>query len=380
MTPTFLDINEGVPDDNVVNDAWLELGIDPAEVRSWIAAALPGRVLSTERAEVLNRKDWSLVALFAAREWAKTADVIYKATLLPDFRHGPAIFALLSRVCPGEVPHLLAWRETEGRVEMLFRPFSGVSVQAAGDIEPLLKMAGTLARIQSRIGATSPAETAGLPRLSVEQIPALLDGLLADISRTYAPYWDADKGALRKEFGLPDDLSDRLASFRPHLVRWSAALATLGPPDSLDHVDCLPHNAVVQTDGRVLIYDWEQATWGCPFFSIDILLAFAQNFAETSAASEVGQATLLLTEEKATPSAVALCHAYLEAFDWGTLEERENALDLALCFSPLRYAHAEGLLAARFGNERYQAEDLAWWLMRALRRWERMATREGLPK
>ena len=349
------------------------------ESRSWIAAALPSRVLSTERARVLNHKDWSLVARFAARERAEPADVVYKATLLPEFRHGPAIFALLSGVCPGEVPHLLARRETAGRAEMLFRPFSGVSVQAAGDMGPCQD--GRCARAYPVAGRGRPTRRdRRSPPAAGRTYPALLDGLLADIAQTYAPYWDADDGALRREFGIPDDFSDRLADFRPHLARWAATLEASGPPEFSGSRGLPPPQR--RGPGRWACADLRLGTGdvGLPFLSVDVLLAFAQNFAETSAAGEDRQATLLLVEEKTTPCAVALRRAYLEAFAWGTWKERQNALDLALCLSPLRYAHAEGLLAARFGNERYQAVDLAWWLMRALRRWERTAAREGLLK
>lgn len=72
-----------------------------------------------------------------------------------------------------------------------------------------------------------------------------------------------------------------MASFLSQLRLWAAELRISGLPYSLDHVDFLPHNAVVQENGRVLIYDWEQAVLSVPFFSLDILLAFAQGF-ETS--------------------------------------------------------------------------------------------------
>ena len=66
---------------------------------------------------------------------------------------------------------------------------------------------------------------------------------------------------------------------------------------------------------------------------------------------------------------------YLDAFAWGTAAQRERAFELAMCLSPIRYAHAEWLLAVKFDQEHFYAEDMAWWLTRALRRWERMKER-----
>jgi len=372
----LLETDSGVPDAVAVDNAWSDMGIDPIEVRCWMTAVLPGRDFSNEPPVTLNRKDWSLVAKFLASDESGPADVVYKTTLLSEFRHGPAVFSLLTKHCMGQTPHLLAWREAAGRSEMLFHPFSGISVGATGSFDALLEMARTLARIQSRVARIPTAETADLPVLAIRDVPGILDHLVENITQTYQGYWNADGGTIRNEFGVPPDLVEQLAVFRPLIETWAAMLEQAGPALSLDHVDFLPHNAVAKEDGSVLIYDWEQAVWSCPFFSLDILLAFAQNFDETRAQSEDGQAFLVLGEEQDTPASTALRQAYLEAFEWGTMTEREAAFDLALCLSPVRYAYAEGLLAKKFGHEQYHAEDLAWWIMRALRRWKRQVDRE----
>ena len=131
-------------------------------------------------------------------------------------------------------------------------------------------------------------------------------------------------------------------------------------------MDLLPHNAAVQPQGRVLLYNWEQAVLGCPFFSLDVLLAFALDHAENFIGG------LELRGERGTEGAMALRDAYLDALPWKTRAARERAFALALCLSPIRYAWAEGRLASLFGQEEEWAEDMAWWIMRALYRWERM--------
>ncbi|MCW3062775.1 MAG: hypothetical protein JWQ02_4596, partial [Capsulimonas sp.] len=101
-------------------------------------------------------------------------------------------------------------------------------------------------------------------------------------------------------------------------------------------------------------------------FSPDVLLAYAQDWDKSE------QHGMHLDPERRTPSWLAVRDAYLEALPWGSASERRRAFDLALCLSPIRYAHAERVMAMEFGHQHYFAEDLAWWLMRAYGRWREM--------
>jgi thiamine kinase-like enzyme len=156
----------------------------------------------------------------------------------------------------------------------------------------------------------------------------------------------------------------RMRGWTPRLVAWADELGASSIPISVDHVDFLPHNAVVQADGSVLVYDWEQAVVGCPLFSLDVLFLYAQQISRGD--------DWLVEPERETPETHAVRRAYLEALPWGSPADRARAFDLAMCLSPIRYAWIEQRMAIRHGNERQWSNNMAWWLTRALARWERL--------
>lgn len=335
------------------------------EVRNWIASVLPTVVEVEGPTQLYGTKGWGVTARFETRSCDQSRYVIYKSCNSSLFSPGP-LYASLSRCCPGLVPELLAWRQVNYRADALFRPFMGRTVAEMGELQPLLEMARSLAQIQARV-ASQPAETLDdLPRFPLNKVPLLLDRIIEDIQRKFWPLWEQENCALLKRFDVPKDLIPQLLYFSPKLWDWVAELEAGGWPESVDHVDFLPHNALVQKDGPVLIYDWEQAVLGCPFFSLDVLLAFAQDYEQNFAEG------LEIRSERETESTQALRRAYVEALPWGTLAERERAFDVAMCLSPIRYAYAEGVLARKLRQEEVWAEDMAWWITRALCRWQRM--------
>jgi hypothetical protein len=112
------------------------------------------------------------------------------------------------------------------------------------------------------------------------------------------------------------------------------------------------------------VYDWEQAVLGCPLWSLDVLLLYAQ---------QIGRGEKWVVQpERDTPETRAVRSAYLAELPWGTRAERERAFDLAMCLAPIRYAWSEQRLVRRHGDERKWSEDMAWWLTKALGRWERL--------
>jgi hypothetical protein len=356
-------------------NTWDEAALPAAEARAWIAGAVPGRPRVAGPLVVYNRNPWGMTAGFALRHADADADaeaeeVVFKVCCLAEFAASGRLGAVLTRHCAGRVPHLSAWAPRGAQTLTLFRPFAGRSVRALDALAPTLAMARAFAAIQATVAALPPAERAAFPRLPLAAVPGLLDGLLADIADRYLAWWRADDRALMAKYAIPEDIGARLAAFRPRLRAWAAELAGGGWPESVDHVDLLPHNAVVQPDGRVLIYDWEQATVGCPFLSVDVLLLYAQQIGR-------GGDGYAIEPERATPATRAVRAAYLSALPWGRRAARERAFDLALCLAPLRYADSEGRLARRCGQERALAESQAWWAMRALRRWEAMGAVGG---
>lgn len=344
------------------DDVWSDFAIDLANVRAWISSALPGGPALAEGCTILNRKDWSIVAEFHCAETGEP--VVYKISTLPRLSHAPRIFGLLSRHCSGMAPAMIASRTSAGgRAEMLFRKFAGEPIR---DFPRLLDAVRTFARIQGTIGSLPPHVTESFPAVRLRDILVFLETLVQEIEPTYDAFWDAEDGTLRSQFQVPRDIAARVRDSYPRIQEWIVELEAFGWPASLDHVDFLPHNMVTQPDGTPLIFDWEQAEMGCLFFSLDVLLAYGQDWDRSV------RHGLHLDQEHKTAEWLALRDAYLEALPWGAMAERRRAFDLALCLSPIRYAYSEWIMAVEHNHQNYFAEDFAWWLMRACRRWQEM--------
>lgn len=350
---------------------WTKHLLDESAVRDWISAVLPGHPNVTGPITVYNAKDWGVTARFAiditdGQDYCSDSrlpvsdqvmyqpnEVVFKACLLPLFSDAPLTYELLSRYCAINVPELLAWEKQQGGTWVLFCPFQGETVKSVENLQPLLELARTMARIQVAIAELPSSETKCLPRTPVECVPAFLDEIIQDIRNKYVTIW-SEKGTIAKQYNNPLDLLSRLVFFQPKLAEWTAELKSIGHPNSIDHVDLHSENAVVQTDGNLIIYDWEEAIISHPFFSLDRLLEDALEF------GEVGQ--------------IAVRQAYLNEIPWGTLRERERAFDLAMCLSPIKFAYETKVFDEALGRERGNPKLTAWCVTRALQRWESMPT------
>jgi Phosphotransferase enzyme family len=358
--------------DHASEHVWPEALVGAAEVRRWIAAVLPGQPEIVGSIQVMQAKEWGVTASFAAVETvgpgraAHGREVIFKAGALPLFAGAPRIAEMLSRCCPGLVPHVIAWEEHGRQTWTLFAPFEGSPVAALHALEPLLAMGRTLARIQTAVAALPSGELDGLPRSPVEAIPGWLDELIEDVRERQLGYWQGEGREMAEQLALPGDVLERLAAVRPRVAVWSEELLAGGWPESIDHVDLHWENAVVKPDGSILIFDWEEAALSFPFFSLDRLLNDARELDLGAAAAWGGHAGGPLY----TDSERALRETYLDALPWGTRAGRKRAFELAMRLAPIKTAH-EGLVFAKaLGWREGTPFVTAWALTRALPRWE----------
>lgn len=331
--------------------------IDASAVRAWIAEALLGRPHVHGPIVVHRSNAWGLTARFATRGGAVPPEVVFKANFLPHSFTGAAVYDLLGRHCPDDVPDLIVWVEHPRRRWELFRVFEGDVVGLLGELNPLLEVARTMARIQVAVAALSPSEMSHLPRLSVQLIPDVFDAVLRDVERRCLPEWQRDGGAFARAHHLPSDVMGHLEAAWTRVAGWAADLTAGEWPLSVHHADLHANNAVRRTDGSVLIYDWEEADIGFPFFSLDKLLmasADLPGYGDTE-------------EHLGDVGAAQVRAAYLDAVPWGSRTDRERAFDVALLLSPIRYAYAALRFATALGWS--PAEITAGWIALALRRW-----------
>ncbi len=296
--------------------AWPSEHIDLETATKWVASACDCDV---EAPELLQLKRWGVTARFG--------NAVLKASFTPLFPQVTDIHAILDSIEPTGAPRLLASDRVEGQLWTLFEFVEGRTAEEVGTAEALVATARELARIQA---AVTTCDLAGIPVLDVRRVPSLL---------------------------LEDDLSDQPAEWvqwlhdtQSSLQRDADALADV--QTSFDHPDMNGSNAIMHRSGRVILIDWEEATVGCPLFSIDRLL---------SDAKELGAID-------------AVANAYVESL--GTVNNEQ--LDCAMRLVPLKLAiefraYARGLgwpnphtglttLLLKLAKMRFEGGPLEAWL------------------
>jgi hypothetical protein len=332
---------------------WPTHRLAATEVRDWISRVAPGHPNVTGPVRILQAKDWGVTAVFATDSLAFPERlVVFKACCVSIFRDAPRIAEILDRSCPGHVPRVLAWRQDHAQTWTLFQPFSGPTAKSVGTPQALIDLARTMAYIQVTVSERR-SELESLTHLRVREIPTLLESVLAYVREKHERYWVGQEGP-RAEL-MPDlpRVLERARAFHSLVERWAEELAADGWPDSLDHPDLHADNAVIQPDGRLLIFDWEEAIVTLPFLSLGELLANASTYSNTTVAS--------------------VRRAYLEALPWGSFVQRARALDLALLLLPIKKAHEYRQLDRAIGREAGNRH-LALILTDVVHRWEAVAS------
>ena len=119
----------------------------------------------------------------------------------------------------------------------------------------------------------------------------------------------------------------------------------------------------------MILFDWEEATLGCPFLSLYRLLDDARTLD-----IQAGR-TAIIYDGRYAPSELAVRQAYIEALPWQTLPERGRAFDLAMCLAPVRAIHDGMGFAAAQGWPKGIPPQVAMLSTQALLRWEAFARR-----
>ena len=256
---------------------WPEDRIALDTASRWVAFACGREV---EPPEILQTKRWGVTARFGS--------VVLKASFTPLFPQVTDVHGLLERIVPEGAPRLIASEMVDGQLWTLFEHLQGATAEEVGTLGALEATARELARVQA---AVARLDLTRLPAFDVRSVP----------------------GAL-----LEDDLSDQPAE----LVQWlrdaQSALqldadVLADVPPSLDHPDVNGSNAIMLNDGRAILLDWEEATVGCPLFSLDRLLNDAHELAAVETVRDV----------------------YLDTLRAGGPEQLERAMRLV----PLKLAH-----------------------------------------
>ena len=256
----------------------------------WVASACGHEV---DPPDILQTKAWGVTARFGT--------VVLKASFTPLYPQVIDVHALLERIVPEGAPRLIASEMVNGQLWTLFEHLQGPTAEEVGTPEAFAATARELARVQS---AVAKLDLSGIPAFDVRRVPgALLEDDLSD---------------------QPLELVQWLRDAQPSLQR-DADLLTDIPP-SLDHPDVNGSNAILLDDGRAILLDWEEATVGCPLFSLDRLLDEAHHLSSVDIVRD----------------------GYLDTLHTGGLEHVERAMRLV----PLKLAHEFRAYARALGWQR----------------------------
>jgi aminoglycoside phosphotransferase (APT) family kinase protein len=267
--------------------AWPNEHIALDSASRWVASAC-GREVDTP--EILQIKRWGVTARFGS--------VVLKASFTPLFPQVTEVHALLERIVPAGAPRLIASEMVDGQLWTLFEHIQGATAEQVGTPGALEATARELARVQA---AVAKLDLTRLPVFDVRRVPgALLEDDLSD---------------------QPVELVQWLRDAQPSLQLDADALADI--PLSLDHPDVNGSNAIMLDDGRAILLDWEEATAGCPLFSLDRLLDEAHALSAVEIVRDV----------------------YLDTFRAGGLEQAERAMRLV----PLKRAYENRAFARALG-------------------------------
>ena len=215
----------------------------PSELKRWIAG-----LVGAESSEVL------LSSVLYAKAWGSTilshvgrAPLVLKIANPVVFPEASAVYRLLSDIAPERTLRFHG-SDSFGPAECsLFEYLAGPTAKEVPLRAAMLSTAEALGTVQRLVAKTG---IASLPAYSVAAIPGELAADLDD----QAPELRID---LEARLPVLQELAGQLAG---------QCFA------SLDHPDVNPTNVIVTSDQSWHIIDWEEATVGCPLFSLDRVL------------------------------------------------------------------------------------------------------------
>jgi hypothetical protein len=105
----------------------------------------------------------------------------------------------------------------------------------------------------------------GCPDRRLKVLPRLFEHLLADKAAALLPERDG---------GLTEAEYEQLRTLSPEVERMCAELASYNVPEALHHDDFHPGNIMVR-DGDYIFFDWAESALAHPFYSMIIVLRYA---------------------------------------------------------------------------------------------------------
>ncbi len=254
-------------------------------------------------------------------------NVVLKVNRFPFLSATASAHACVASSAPDSVPEVLGSECSDVGSMILLKAFEGKVVGENSTVPSLLATAKTLAQIQIRC-TESCLKVSGLQIVQTADLKAIFAECLANIEANLAAWIDED-GAIAEAMGFSGrEVLDRLSPLVPRIETWIEAVEAVGVELSIDHGDCHAGNAVQLEDGRILIFDWENACQSHPFFSAEKLMTSAWGL-------DVGKAGGPWGYRRDTPTQRTIAEAYLASFNLPT-DAAERAFNAAMCLATIK--------------------------------------------
>lgn len=316
--------------------SWTTNSILLSEVKNWIAFSFPQYSNVYGPTKIHQQSKWGIVTEFMLQDVKNTnrinsqKPVIFKANFNTICTDIGAIYKLLSQNCRESVPILLATKNKVNEQWMLFELFNGKRVLSSNTLDTSISLVQTLASVQTTIAEVTEEEREKIPHLNLEKIPNYFNDLLEDVKTKYLKLWINPERNLMNHYKIPINIIDRLEEIKPRIQDWVNELLQEKWPDTINHTDLHGNNAIIKNDGHVLIYDWDEAMVGCPFFSLYRLMIHFR-------LQNPKHSTTTCFPTNMNENEIAIRDAYINAIPWKDIRKRRRAFEVARYLSPVLY-------------------------------------------
>ena len=268
--------------------------------------------------------DFRLTAAFATTS-AAVPTIVVKANRFPLLPHACRVHLTVAASCPSRVPRVIGHAETAEGSLLFLEPFVGTPAAELG-VPGLESIARCLAAIQQSV-SESDFTMRSVPVVELKTLVQYLSFVQEHISNSFATVWQKDsESKLSQAFGSPiEDVLPLLDRASKQISGWISALHRQRIPLSVHHGDLHSGNAVIQSSGEALIYDWETGSCAHPFLSMEKVLTAAW-------AQDIGADGGPWGYVRHTPSQDVLKRTYLEQWP-GEPESLSHAFDAAMCLA-----------------------------------------------
>ena len=318
---------------SIEHNLWSEAGWKE-QASAWFAKELTqrGNILTGPVEEVQNTI-WSYVSKVPTN----TGSYYFKA-VTASLRHEVPLTALLAEIVPAFVPEVVA---ADTQRNWLLLKDGGQTLRNVtkvdGDMTRWEEMVRQLARLQIQLASQQERLLA----------TGIFDRRLQVLPRLYAEALENTPLLLIGEGGLREGELELLHTFAPQVREMCETLAAYRIPETLHHDDLGAGNILVNGE-RYLFFDWSESAVAHPFFTLMIVLRYAE------LALECDQETL-----------ARITNSYLSCWtEYEPLERLREALALALRLAKLcralSWQHILGPLAPQQRGE--SADAFPYWL------------------